>query len=161
MMEPAMMHPVRPALAADMTAILSLLPDTGLFTTEEADGFAAMIAAFFVGETPDHRWLVAGSRAAGAAYFGPEPMGPGVWSLWFLGVRHAARRAGLGRALVDAVEAEARAAGARLLMVETSSGDAYNAARKLYAAAGFDTEARIRDWYAPSEDKIVFRKALS
>lgn len=160
-----MVHSDRPAVRsariADMPAILSLLPETNLFTAQEANGFAATIAGFFTGEAPDHRWLVVGDGVAGAAYFGPEPMGPGVWSLWFLGVRPAARRAGLGRALVAAVETEVRAGGARLLVVETSSCDAYAAARSLYAAARFDAEARIRDWYAPGEDKIVFRRALS
>jgi ribosomal protein S18 acetylase RimI-like enzyme len=88
-------------------------------------------------------------------------MSGGVWSLWFVGVRRAARRASLVRALAAAAQAEARAAGARLLIVETASGDAFAAARSLYAVEGFEAEARIRDWYAPGEDKLVFRMALS
>ena len=57
-----------------------------------------------------------------------------------------------------------RAAGdevARTLIVETSSLDDYDQARTFYNRRGFVEEARIRDFYGPGDDKVVFWKSLS
>ena len=43
-----------------------------------------------------------------------------------------------------------------MLLVETSSTDDYEAARRFYDRAGFDREARVREFYGPRDDKIVF-----
>ncbi|HSK16847.1 MAG TPA: GNAT family N-acetyltransferase [Gaiellaceae bacterium] len=49
----------------------------------------------------------------------------------------AARRRGVGRALVDRLVAEAAARGARRVSLETGTGEAFAPARALYAASGF------------------------
>jgi putative acetyltransferase len=49
----------------------------------------------------------------------------------------AARGRGIGRALVEHLVAVARARGYRRLSLETGSGPAFAAARRLYASAGF------------------------
>jgi len=54
-------------------------------------------------------------------------------------VRPAARRTGLGRALLDALEAQARAAGAERVVLET--GTEQHEAAGLYEAAGYLTHA--------------------
>ncbi len=74
-------------------------------------------------------------------------------------VGQVVRRVGRGYAVALAARTRAggpRAGGAArlLVVVETASGAAY-------AAAGFDAEARIRDWYASGEDKVLFRRALA
>ncbi|MBC7280934.1 GNAT family N-acetyltransferase [Hoeflea sp.] len=55
-------------------------------------------------------------------------------------VAPAARRNGIGRALMQAVEAEARAAGKSLITLDTRTGDR---AEPLYRAAGFETAGVI------------------
>ena len=47
-----------------------------------------------------------------------------------------------------------------MLIVETSSTDDYQAARRFYAREGFDQEARIREFYGPGDDKVMFWKSL-
>lgn len=49
---------------------------------------------------------------------------------------------------------------ARTLIVETSSTDQYADTRRFYAGLGYDEEARIRSFYGPDDDKIVFWKSL-
>jgi putative acetyltransferase len=49
----------------------------------------------------------------------------------------AARRRGVGRALLDRLLAEAAARGARRVSLETGAGEAFAPARALYASAGF------------------------
>ena len=48
-----------------------------------------------------------------------------------------------------------------MLIVETSSTAQYIGARRFYQARGFIEEARIRDFYGPGDDKVVFWKALT
>jgi len=49
----------------------------------------------------------------------------------------------------------------RILIVETSGLESFGATRAFYRKNGYDEEARIRDFYNPGEDKIVFRKVLN
>lgn len=58
-------------------------------------------------------------------------------------VHPAWRRRGIARALMDALEAEARQAGKTLLFLDTREGDPSNA---LYAAMGYQQGGRIPNW---------------
>jgi ribosomal protein S18 acetylase RimI-like enzyme len=58
-------------------------------------------------------------------------------------VHPARRRQGIARALMTALETEARAAGKTLLHLDTREGDPSNA---LYAALGYRQAGRIPDW---------------
>ena len=114
----------------------------------------------------DHRWLVASDErdeVVGGAYYAPEPFADRVWNLYFLAVEPTGHRSGLGGALIGHVEKELREAGpsvARVLIVETSSLHTYAQARSFYAKQGFDEEARIREFYGPGDNKVVFWKSL-
>ena len=54
-----------------------------------------------------------------------------------------------------------RAAGGRRLYAETSGRAQYRPTRRFYRRAGFRREARLRDFYAPGDDKLIFVKELS
>ncbi len=71
-------------------------------------------------------------------------LGPEVEVL-LVGVVPAARRAGVGRALLAAVAADARASGATTIFLEVRDGNA--AALALYRAAGYVVVGRRRDYY--------------
>ena len=76
-----------------------------------------------------------------------------------LAVAPWARRAGVGRALLDGVVASARAAGVAHLYLDVREANV--AARALYGGAGFVEVARRRGYYdRPREDAIVLRLAL-
>lgn len=64
--------------------------------------------------------------------------------LLLLGVRRAARRRGVGGALLGRFRAAARARGARRVFLEMRSG---NDAGWMYSAAGFEQVGRRRDYY--------------
>jgi ribosomal protein S18 acetylase RimI-like enzyme len=57
-------------------------------------------------------------------------------------------------------EADLEARGGRVLLVETSGLEKFARTRAFYRFIGYDEEARIREFYAAGEDKVVFRKAL-
>lgn len=87
-------------------------------------------------------------------------MTEGTWNLLLIAVHPAWQGTGIGTRLTTAVEMRLAAAGARLLLVETSGLPEFAATRGFYRRRGYAEEARIRDFYRAGEDKLVFRKAL-
>jgi ribosomal protein S18 acetylase RimI-like enzyme len=157
---------IRDAGPDDVPQIRELAVSNRMFAADELDGIDEALQGYLGGTAAGHRWLVAvrpDGWVGGAAYFAPEPFADRVWNLYFLAVDPGTHRLGIGRRLVAAVERvlrDARERSARVLIVETSGTPAYSAARALYEAAGFDWEARIREFYGPGDDKIVFWKSL-
>ena len=47
---------------------------------------------------------------------------------------------------------------AKLLLIETSSVDSFELTRAFYRKLGFVEEARVREYYGPGDDKIIFWK---
>ena len=112
----------------------------------------------------DH-WLVleSGNAIAAAAYYAPEPFADRMWNLYFIAVSPDHRRHGYGKTLIHFVEDTLRGRGsdvARTLIIHTSSTDAYAGSRAFYASIGYVEEARIRQFYGPTDDQVVFWKSL-
>ena len=76
-------------------------------------------------------------------------------------MREARKGGGLGSALLRHVEGGLRQNGQRVLIIETSSLDGFELTRRFYLKHGYSEEARIRDFYAAGEDKVVFWKGLA
>jgi ribosomal protein S18 acetylase RimI-like enzyme len=125
-----------------------------------------MITGFLDGMMEDNYWLVVEheTTVVAAAYFAPEPFSDRVWNLYFIAVAPRQQGHGTGGALLDHIEEQLRARGrdaARILLIETSSRDEYAATRAFYRRHNYDEEARIRGFYGPGDDKVVFWKSLN
>lgn len=153
---------IRSAEPTDKTALLALGAATGLFQPHELEVLDAMLSEYFAGALDDgHTWIADDEDGlCAAAYYAPEIMGDGVWNLYFIGVHPDRQGTGRGAALLAHVEDDLRRQGARMLLVETSATDGFAHTRAFYAKNGYDEEARIRDYYAAGDDKVVFRKLL-
>lgn len=157
---------VRPAADGDVVPIQTLAMDNRMFAPDDMAGFDEMLRGYLDGSLDQHRWIVAedeAGRVAGAAYYAPEPFADRVWNLYFLAVQPHLHRSGIGTTLVAHIEQSLHSAGeqvGRVLIVETSSTDNYETARRFYGRKGFDREARVREFYGPGDDKIVFWKSL-
>jgi hypothetical protein len=57
-------------------------------------------------------------------------------------------------------EAKIREARGRLIIIETSSLESYQKTRRFYAKHGYQTIARLPDFYAPGDDKLILQKRL-
>jgi ribosomal protein S18 acetylase RimI-like enzyme len=149
---------IRAARPDDLPAIRALAVESGLFAAEEAE---QLFTSVDTDETS--LWLVApgaGPGVAAAAYVVGEPVSDRVWNMLFLAVSPEVQGSGLGRALVSATESQLVGTGASALVVETSSGEAYAAARSFYSGLGFEQVGRIPRYYGPGEDKVVLWKQL-
>ena len=70
----------------------------------------------------------------------------------------AARRKGLARRLVAALEARARDAGARVCFLEVRASNA--AARALYSGLGYTVSGRRPTYYKDGEEAVLMRRDL-
>jgi hypothetical protein len=50
--------------------------------------------------------------------------------------------------------------GGRLAVIETSSRPAYERTRKFYLKHGYAVQARVADFYAPGDDRVICTKVL-
>ncbi|MEO1623439.1 MAG: GNAT family N-acetyltransferase [Cyanobacteria bacterium J06632_3] len=156
---------IRQATPDDASALNAIAKAIGLFQPHELEEMDGMIAEYFNGNLGDsHTWIVSGDTPTmGAAYYAPEAFcdDGGTWNLYFIGVDPTAQGQGIGSALLTYIEQRLTQCGARLLLVETSGVESFEQTRKFYRKSGFAEEARIRDFYKPGDDKIIFRKVLT
>lgn len=151
---------IQPLRAEHLGAAKSIIDSVGLFPSGMLD---AMTAAFIAGTAPDELWFVAVKEAApcAIAYCAPERMTDGTWNLLLIAVRTEHQGQGIAARLTMHLERTLAGRGGRMLLVETSGLPGFERTRTVYRRLGYREEARIRDFYAQGEDKVVFRKLLT
>jgi ribosomal protein S18 acetylase RimI-like enzyme len=77
--------------------------------------------------------------------------------LW---TRHDRNGRGPGSALVSHVERVLNERCIRLLIVETSGLPDFARARAFYDKSGFTEEARVKNFFAAGDDKLIYTKML-
>lgn len=144
----------------DRPRLAELLAATGAFNAEEVQ-----VALSLFDVESDYEFLGAfdenDQRLIGYVCFGATPATEGTYDLYWLAVDPAAQGRGVGTALIRAVEEKLLDRGARLLVVETSSRPDYAGTRRFYARSGYSEAARVRDFYAPADDRIVLTTRLT
>jgi ribosomal protein S18 acetylase RimI-like enzyme len=147
-----------------------LLVGTGAFNADEVgvalalfDASQAPAAGDVEDGTADYEFVGAfeAEHLVGFACFGATPATDGTYDLYWLAVDPAVQGRGIGRALVRDVEEKLIARGGRLLVVETSSRPDYAGTRQFYARSGYAEAARVRDFYAPADDRILLTTRLT
>ena len=155
---------MRPARRGDVPAVLDLVVAAELFSRSETPLLRDMMMDYFEAEHANgHRFVVDEQEDAilGVAYYQPREAADRVWDLTMIAVRPAEQRSGRGVALVNWGENELRGRDQRLLMIETSATAQYDRARSFYLKAGFDEEARVRDYWEDGDDLVIFCKSLA
>jgi GNAT superfamily N-acetyltransferase len=148
----------------DRRRVEEILVATGVFREEEtavamelfdetfADDHSPLDGYLFLGAfTPEEKLI-------GYACYGVTPDTDRTWDLYWIAVDPSAQGAGSGTTLLSEVERRLLGLNARMLVVETSSRSDYDPTRRFYLARGYDEAARVRDFYAPSDDRIIFTK---
>jgi ribosomal protein S18 acetylase RimI-like enzyme len=97
----------------------------------------------------------------GFACYGATMSTDRTYDLYWIAVDHAAQGTGCGSVLLAEVERRLEALHARMLVVETSSRSDYAATRGFYLKRGYVEAARVREFYAPEDDRIILTKRLA
>jgi ribosomal protein S18 acetylase RimI-like enzyme len=151
---------IRPTKHDDIAALQEVLDGTELFPSEMLPD---MVGGFLAdGESADI-WLTceANGKALGFCYAAPEALADGAWNMLAIAILPTEQGKGYGGAIVEHLEAELKARGQRILIADTSGVDGFAQTRAFYRKSGYSEEARIRDFWAAGDDKIVFWKSLS
>ncbi len=153
---------IRPAQSDDHTDIDRIARLSGMFGEGELSFLSEMTRGDLAGSDEGRVWFLseAAEGVKGAACLSPEPLQEDVRNLLFISVAPDHRDAGVGRRLIAHAEGLARDAAARLILIETSSGPAFETARALYSKLGYMQDGQIRDYFGPGDDKVIFRKSL-
>lgn len=159
---------------SDAEAVRRIVASTGFFHDFEVDVAVELVAERLAkGVASEYYFLFADDASGstiGYACFGPIACTVGSFDLYWVAVDAAHRGRGLGARLMR--EAERRMAEGlpapgggtiakgRRVYVETSSRDLYAPTRAFYVRCGYTQEARLRDFYAPGDDKVVYVRAI-
>jgi ribosomal protein S18 acetylase RimI-like enzyme len=175
---------VTASLAPDHRArVAEILRSTENFREDEVDVALELFDGSFAGEdyefvgafevassrlsiedSADGRWPMADGctrTLQGFACFGPTPSTDRTFDLYWIAVDRAAQGTGCGTVLLSEVERRLEALHARMLVVETSSRSDYAATRGFYLRRGYVEAARVREFYAPEDDRIILTKRLA
>ncbi len=104
---------------------------------------------------------VARPQLLGFACYGRTPSTDRTYDLYWIAVDRAAQGTGCGSVLLAEVERRLEALHARMLVIETSSRSDYTATRSFYLRRGYVEAVRIREFYAPHDDRIILTKRLA
>jgi GNAT superfamily N-acetyltransferase len=97
----------------------------------------------------------------GYACYGPTPGTDATFDLYWIAMHPVAQGTGEGGRLLSEVERRLCTRGGRLLVAETSSRAAYDSTRRFYDARGYAEAARVTDFYAPADDRVIYTKRLT
>lgn len=155
---------IRPTEPADTTALLALTEQTGVFRPMEIQALREVLDDYHShNRAAGHCCITraSGDTIAGFAYYAPAAMTVHTWYLYWIAIQRDRQARGIGSELLRYLEADIRRRQpAAILLIETSSMPHYNRTRDFYKKHGYETEAILRDYYAPGDDMVVFRKNL-
>lgn len=153
------MTALRGLRAEDGPALRRLLEATGAFTADEVGVAMELVDG---GERDGYFFRVAeeDGEVAGYVCYGPALFSATSWDLYWIVVDPRRLREGIGGDLLAAAEAAAAAEGGRTMLVETASKGSYAPSRRFYEKHGYAEIARVPDFYAEGDDKVVYGKRL-
>lgn len=155
---------IRRMLKADKAALLAILQNTVEFDAAEVAVAEEVIDSYLsTPAIPDYYVLVAETdgKITGYICYGPTPMTDNTWDIYWLAVAPEKRGKGIGGRLVKLAEAFIAKAKGRMVILETSGTAAYQNTVRFYHKQGYETIARIPDFYKAGDDKLILWKKLN
>jgi len=99
-------------------------------------------------------------RIVGWVCFGETPCTIGTFDIYWIAVDPTLQRQGAGKFMLDFSENEIKKQNGRLAVVETSGMKRYESTQKFYEKNNYELAAKIPNFYAPGDDKLIYVKTL-
>jgi ribosomal protein S18 acetylase RimI-like enzyme len=99
-------------------------------------------------------------KTVGWVCYGETPCTLGTYDIYWLAVDPKTQGMGIGRKLMDFAEAGIKSAGGRIAIVETSGSERYRSTQIFYERIGYKEAARVEDFYAPGDAKVIYTKLV-
>lgn len=160
------MGKIRPLVQSDHDAVRVILENARNFTAEEIETAIELVDEWLAeGEDSDYLTYVLESPndpfpIVGYICFGEAPLTAGTYDLYWIAIDTKHHRAGLGKKLLHFAEKEIARRGGRMLLIETSSQETYGGTIGFYERSGYEIAGRIKDFYKPGDDKLIFCKRV-
>jgi ribosomal protein S18 acetylase RimI-like enzyme len=155
---------MRKVVNKDRAPLLAIIEGCQNLTDEEKDCAVELLDIYLNDPSQDDYLLVAatgkGDIPVGYVCYGKAALARGVYDIYWILVGSEDQGKGVGKVLIQHTEASLRKEGARMLVVETSSLPSYEKTRSFYLSCGFKEEARVRSFFKPGDDKVIFVKNL-
>jgi ribosomal protein S18 acetylase RimI-like enzyme len=154
---------IRPLRRDDREPIKHLVEETGVFSVAEVTIALELIDVVLdVPGQKDYSIAVSDDGGSPVGYYclGPTPGTKGTFDLYWIAVSPSRHGQGIGATLDAHAEAYVRSQDGRLIVAETSSTPRYDNTRAFYRRRGYQEVSRIRDYYSPGDDLVVFGKYL-
>ena len=149
---------------ADRACIVSMVEKSANLTPSEKDCAIELLDIYLADPSQEEYLFLAATdaldRPIGFTCYGEAALAEGVYDLYWILVDPDRRGSGVGASLLAATMEILKGLGARLVVAETSGSEGYSAARALYAKSGFTEEARVKGYYRPGDDLVIFTKSF-
>lgn len=153
---------IRELQRKDVEPLKKILHATNVFRDEEI-----VVAVELMEATLEHtddyvqRTIVDDENVVQGYYcVGLTPMTQSTFDLYWIAVNPEYHGKGLGRKLLEHGEELIRSMNGTLIVVETSSLPKYEPTRRFYVRNNYLETARIRGYYAPGDDLMIYTKHL-
>ena len=148
---------------SDLECVRRITASTGKFHDFEIDVAVELVSERLAkGADSGYEFLFAERSGAVLGYtcYGEIPCTKGSYDLYWIAVEHSCQGQGVGKELCRELEQRIQKHNGRRIYIETSGRSDYHETRGFYLACGYRQEATLKDFYAPSDDKIIYCKAL-
>lgn len=147
----------------DVEPIVGILRAVGNFRDDEVDVGRELMEETLHGADHGHYQHIVATideDIVGWACHGLVPMTDATHDLYWIATDPARQGRGIGRRMLERVEDQARSAGGRWLLAETSASDHYDRTRAFYEGNGYAVLSRIPDFYRVGDGRFIFGKRL-
>jgi GNAT superfamily N-acetyltransferase len=148
----------------DRDVVRSIIERTGFFRPDEIAVAVELVdERLSRGEASGYRFVFAETETggvAGYACYGPIACTISSYDLYWIAVEPQFQTRGVGRRLMATVESRVAEAGGQRIYIDTSSKPQYEPTRAFYEKCGFRCDARLADFYAPGDDRVIYMKVV-
>lgn len=150
-------------LTEDRDVVRRLVTETGFFSAAEVAIAVELVDERLAsGGASGYEFVFAksGDQVVGFACWGEIPGTEGSIDVYWVVVDPRRQGLGIGRTLLGSLEHAATKAGGIRVFIDTSGRPQYTPTLEFYRRCGYTEVARIPDFYARGDPRVVFHKHL-